>query len=95
MKYGILDVGLINSKNGKQQIPHVDTLQDNGGFIVLHTLDGEEAVVFYMGEIPSEVLQRTMLGMTKKKFDEEVEKFPSEYKTVAPLLQPKEELLRR
>ena len=92
--YGVLDIGLVDSTNGKLQCPHVDITQDNGGFIVMHVLSGEEAPWFFNGDTPPPLIQRTVLGMSQKTFDEERNKYPGLFKAVAPLLQPKDELLR-
>ena len=92
---GLLDIGLVRSFNGEMQIPHVDTVRPNGGYIVIHLLEGHAPPLFYMGDTPIPELQRAMLGITEKTFVEESKKNPDDFKFLAPLLQPKDSILHR
>ena len=93
VKHGVLDLGFIHSFNGKCQMPHVDTPKYNRGWIVTHLMEGKDATACYMGDVPSKLVQRIMLGMSKARFDEVYDKYPGQLDSVAPLLQPKDELL--
>ena len=48
-----------------------------------------------MGDMPDKLLQRTVLGMTDKRFNEVYKNYSKELDTVAPLLQPKDALLTK
>ena len=77
------------------QIPHLDTLSHNRGWIITSLLEGNDALSFYMGDVPDKLLQRTVLGMTDKRFNEVYKNYSKELDTVAPLLQPKDALLTK
>ena len=87
-------MALIHSFNGRMKIPHIDSILNNRGWIVLHLLDGNDPLYFYEGETPCKLLQRFVLGMTEERYNEEYKKYPEQFDTVAPLLQPKDALLR-
>lgn len=92
-RMALLDMGLISSMRGRMQVPHADVVSCNNGWIVIHLLDAEDPPYFYMGETPCEQVQRTVLGMDKNSFKKARQEYPNDFKALAPLLQPKDDIL--
>ena len=88
-------MGLINSKNGIMQCPHLDEIGNRGGWVLLVTLDGPDSFLVYTGENPSLEVQRSRLGVSAEQWDAIMAKWPQHLKGAAPLLQSKDSLLKR
>ena len=98
MAYGILHkpvrTALISSTDAIPQPPHIDTTEPS--FFTLNVIGRGKALQVYEGEVPIEPLQRAFLGVDYEKYEKIQVSYGAEVLAMcAPLMQPKEDLLKR